>query len=399
MIDSRVRSVEEIKKPSGKQVLRAGECLINSDTYLPQNEDKLNEAFSVLSYWRFSYEKPLENALDKLQPAVKEIDEKAIFAKRLKRFPSIVLKLRRFPKMNLKNMQDIGGCRIVLGNSKKVAQVSRVLRKMPEFRWDDGFRIKDYIKEPKDDGYRSLHIVGRFPDLSGRDKKIEVQLRTRIQHYWATALEIIDLFTKQSLKTNQGQKMWSDFFINVSKQFAIMDNIHLFESLSDKDKKIQYISRLINDKESSESVLSICENTRNLKVADKLKAFANSLKIIGEELDTIGKEGYVLLEVNILNKSLTYTHFSEDESKEAQDIYTETEKITADKDSNVVVALVYANAVGGIREAYPNFFADSSKFSEHLEYIMSAENIFRQNFFAKLLKKANLADSWGDVSR
>lgn len=391
MVGNDITSNFYMKKPSGKQVLRAGECLINADTYLPENEEKLNDAFNVLSYWRFSYEKPLENALDKLQPAVKGIDDKAIFAKRLKRFPSIVLKLQRFPKMNLKNMQDIGGCRVVLANSKKVSQVSRLLRKMPEFKWDDGFRLKDYIQRPKPDGYRSMHIIGRFSDASGKDKKIEVQLRTRIQHYWATALEIIDLFTKQSLKTNQGQKLWSDFFVNVSQQFAIMDSIPIFEKLGDKERKIQYISRIIKDRDSSNSVLTICDASRKLNVVEKLKAFANSLKIIGEELSTIGNDGYVLLEMDIINKSVSYTIFGENDSKEAQDVYTETEKITADSNSNIVVALVYANAVGGIKEAYPNFFADSSKFSEHLDLITEAEVLFRRNFFKKMLDKANLS--------
>jgi ppGpp synthetase/RelA/SpoT-type nucleotidyltranferase len=378
------------KIPSGKQVLRAGECLIDPVTYLPENEAVLNNAFDILSYWRFSFEKPLERALDKIQPQVNQLDSTAIFAKRLKRFPSIVLKLERFPKMNLKNMQDIGGCRIILVNSKKVTQVSRILKKMPELKWDDGFRIKDYIAKPKIDGYRSLHMIGKFPDSFGNDKKIEIQLRTRIQHYWATALEIIDLFTKQSLKTNQGQKLWSDFFVNVSKQFSMLDSIPLFEKLSDKDKKIQYVSRLIKDKESSSLVLSVCDAARKLDVVDKLKVFAKSLKVIGEELNSVGSDGYVLLEINTLTKSVKYTLFDHGEAEDAQNIYTETEKITSDKNSNIIVALVYANAVGGIKEAYPNFFADSTKFSEHLKLITDAEDLFRQNFFKKILDKANL---------
>jgi ppGpp synthetase/RelA/SpoT-type nucleotidyltranferase len=378
------------KIPSGKQVLRAGECLIDPVTYLPENEAVLNNAFDILSYWRFSFEKPLERALDKIQPQVNQLDSTAIFAKRLKRFPSIVLKLERFPKMNLKNMQDIGGCRIILVNSKKVTQVSRILKKMPELKWDDGFRIKDYIAKPKIDGYRSLHMIGKFPDSFGNDKKIEIQLRTRIQHYWATALEIIDLFTKQSLKTNQGQKLWSDFFVNVSKQFSMLDSIPLFEKLSDKDKRIQYVSRLIKDKESSSLVLSVCDAARKLDVVDKLKVFAKSLKVIGEELNSVGSDGYVLLEINTLTKSVKYTLFDHGEAEDAQNIYTETEKITSDKNSNIIVALVYANAVGGIKEAYPNFFADSTKFSEHLKLITDAEDLFRQNFFKKILDKANL---------
>ncbi|MBO2566732.1 MULTISPECIES: RelA/SpoT domain-containing protein [Shewanella] len=379
------------KVPSGKKVLRAGEHLIDDSTYLPGGESKLDEAFKVLSYWRFSYEKPLENALVKIKSEVNKIDPSAIFAKRLKRFPSIVLKLRRFPKMNLKNMQDIGGCRVILANEKRVNQVSRSLRKMPEFRWDDGFKIKNYIEYPKPDGYRSFHIVGKFKDQDGNDKRIEVQLRTRIQHYWATALEIIDLFTKQSLKTNQGEELWKEFFFNVSQQFQIMDNIPIFDKLSEKDKKIQYLSRLLKDNDSASSVLTVCDTARELGVISKLKAFARSLKVIGDELETIGNDRYVLLEIDVVKSSVAYTLFDNSESEDAQNKYTELEKKFSDRRTNIVVALVYANAVGGIKEAYPNFFADSTRFSEHLSLITEAESLFRRNFLRKVLDKANLA--------
>lgn len=390
--DGRIGGAHKLEKvPSGKQVLRAGEYLIDNQTYELGNESKLDDAFQILSYWRYSYERPLENALAKIQPVVKPIDTTAIFAKRLKRFPSIVLKLKRFPKMNLKNMQDIGGCRVILANEKKVEQLSRALRKMPEFRWEDGFKIKDYIKSPKLDGYRSFHIIGRFKDTDGNDKKIEVQLRTRIQHYWATALEIIDLFTKQSLKTNQGEELWKEFFFNVSHQFQIIDNIHIFDKLSEKDKKIQYVTRLLKDKDSASSVLTVCDTARELGVTSKLKAFASSLKIIGDELETIGNDRYVLLEIDVVRSSVAYTLFYNYESEIAEKKYTELERKFSDRRTNMVVALVYANAVGGIKEAYPNFFADSTRFSEHLSLITGAESLFRRNFLRKVLDKANLA--------
>ena len=44
----------------------------------------------------------------------------AFFAKRLKRSNSIIAKLERFDDMRLKTMQDIGGCRAILVNEKKL---------------------------------------------------------------------------------------------------------------------------------------------------------------------------------------------------------------------------------------------------------------------------------------
>ena len=64
----------------------------------------------------------------------------------------------------------------------------------------------DYIDNPKVDGYRGYHLIGAFPDKDGDRRLIEIQVRTSIQHDWATALEIVDLFTGQALKSNQGKK-------------------------------------------------------------------------------------------------------------------------------------------------------------------------------------------------
>ncbi len=49
---------------------------------------------------------------------------------------------------------------------------------------------------------------------------IEVQLRTRLQHNWATAVETVGIFTGEALKSSQGNEDWQDFFRLVSTWFA-----------------------------------------------------------------------------------------------------------------------------------------------------------------------------------
>ena len=82
------------KKYTGKQVIKAGEMFLDDNIEI--FEEKFELAMDTLSYWRFSHEVPLGEAFKILQVTTLKIDNSAIFAKRLKRYASIVYKLRRF---------------------------------------------------------------------------------------------------------------------------------------------------------------------------------------------------------------------------------------------------------------------------------------------------------------
>lgn len=355
------------KKYSGKRVIKAGEEL--KDFSRKYSDEEFQEMFDVLSYWRYSHEKPLESALALTKEIVLKKDKFAIFAKRLKRHVSIFRKLTRFERMNLKNMQDIGGCRAVIANEKKLRQAVRELRKKPEFRAKDGsYRFKDYIKTPKADGYRSYHLVGKFKDSEDNFKNIEIQLRTKVQHYWATALEIVDLYTDQALKSNQGDEEWKLFFFEVAKQLAIIDSIHLFETLNANDKLNKYQAKLSERKEFIDSCREVKRLLNKLKVKRKLEAFAGSLNVVDERLDQSPDAGYVLLKINTIEGKVVSRLFSNKDSEEAESNYVEAEKEAA-QSSGLVVALVSSMAVGGVKEAYPNYFADSSEFMALVDMI------------------------------
>lgn len=370
------------KNFTGKQIIKAGEDLINPD--FSEGHEKFLFAMDVLSFWRFSHEIPLEVALSILQKATLEQDKNAIFAKRLKRYVSIVFKLKRFPKMKLKNMQDIGGCRGIVKDQKKLIKIVRVLRKMPEFKNSQGkIRYKNYIETPKEDGYRGYHLIGSFPDAYGNKKNIEIQLRTTLQHYWATALEIVDLFTGQALKSNQGDENWKRFFFSVGEQFSIMENIHLFNALEPEEQFRSYVAALNASSENISSCESAQQCCHKLDVITKLDAFAASLKIIGDKIIDNPDSGYVLLKINIETHTLSSALFDKEENKLAEAQYIEAEKESAEK-NGTVVALVSTTAVGGIKEAYPNYFADSTEFLKRLFYINEATTTRKKGFFNTL---------------
>lgn len=88
---------------SRSQINRAGEIL---RAYAQSTEavtiEQLGEwewAYGVLANWRACHNYPINTFQATLRSRLKTIDETATVAQRLKRFPSIVLKLRRFEGM------------------------------------------------------------------------------------------------------------------------------------------------------------------------------------------------------------------------------------------------------------------------------------------------------------
>jgi hypothetical protein len=132
--------------------------------------------------------------------------------------------------------------------------------------------------------------------------------------------------------------------------------------------------------ESSEAVKHCC---RKLDVIKKLEAFAGSLEVIDNKIIQHPNSGYVLLNININQKTVSSEFFKKADNKLAETKYIEAEKEFAEK-NGTVVALVSTTAVGGIKEAYPNYFADSSEFLKYLIYINKA-NETNDSWFHNLL--------------
>lgn len=188
----------------------------------------IGHALDVVNDWRSSHSFPLNTLQMALRQRSASICSRPIVAQRLKRTTSIITKLRRFPKMQLSRMQDVGGARAVLTD---VAEVDRLRERYRRGRDRHALVTeKDYIREPKPSGYRGIHLVYRYH--SDRTAKynglqIELQLRTRLQHAWATAVETVGTFLGQALKSSEGERNWLRFFELVGSVFALHERIRL----------------------------------------------------------------------------------------------------------------------------------------------------------------------------
>lgn len=138
----------------------AGRTLVEGIGGTVDSMDRYLEAYAVMSNWRASHQFPLNTFKINLRERARSIDEHAFVAQRLKRAPSIIAKLSRFPNIRLTQMQDIGGCRAVVSTLADVQALRDALKRS---------RIKhrlvnekDYITAPKEDGYRGIHLVYRY---------------------------------------------------------------------------------------------------------------------------------------------------------------------------------------------------------------------------------------------
>ncbi len=340
------------------QINRAGRVL-SSDEF---SVDKMHDALRVLGDFRALHRYPLRVFNQRLERISDKIDREALTVQRLKRLSSIVRKLNRNYKgqegsMKLSRMQDVAGCRAVVSDMRKVNKL-----------YLDGFvnssvkhvkvGEKDYITYPKEDGYRSIHLVYRFKSDKGKKNYngllIEVQIRSRLQHLWATAVEIVDFFTQQSLKFDKGREEWRDFFRLVSSAFALSEKTALVPN-TPLDKKELY--SLIKDKE------------KELKVVEMMRRWKEAIRYFKKEAKSRPNDDYFLLELDLRTESLRVSGYSRSEEDKAIEDYGRLEKNNREN-SEYDVVLVGADSLSDLEEAYPNYFVDADDFLEELGKII-----------------------------
>lgn len=109
---------------------------------------------------------------------------------RLKTPDSIVKKLKRYGfEVTIDNMveklSDIAGIRIICSFTSDIYQIAEMITKQSDVTV---LYVKDYIKNPKPNGYKSYHMVVTIPIYltdGPVDTKVEIQIRTIAMDFWA----------------------------------------------------------------------------------------------------------------------------------------------------------------------------------------------------------------------
>ena len=333
---------------SRREVNWAGSCLVR---FVELEEAESDRAIDIVNNFRAAHAFPLNTLQNRLRTRANRIDRNSIVAQRLKRLSSIWAKLELFRQMELWDMQDIGGCRAVVSTLDDIEQLvetfktSRIRHKLAH---ED-----NYVQQPRDSGYRSRHLIYRY--ISDRNEvykglKVEIQIRTPLQHAWATTVETVDAFTQQALKSSRGRSDWERFFQLMGTEMAFSEGTPA-------------VAGTPTNRQELRQELRSCAN--ELQVIDSLVGFATALGVTQRASARARDADYFLLSLDNVAKRLSVTGYKRSALRQASQAYAKREKQIRDERGKDTV-LVSVDSIRNLKRAYPNYFADTKIFVQAL---------------------------------
>jgi len=249
-------------------------------------------------------------------------------------------------------MQDIGGCRAVVKNLMALNQlVSLYRRSRVKHKLD---YKNDYIEKPKSSGYRGVHLIYRYHSEKYKNHcglRIEIQLRSPLQHAWATAVETVGIFTGQALKSNLGSEDWKRCFALMGTAIAMREKATLVPNTPTTRKDLV-------------SELRAC--VTKLDAQTKLKNYSSVLQLprhVG-----LKEAAYYLLELNPTAKTIGVTSYKQKDLKQASEDYLNVERTLGARPESMgaQAVLVSVGSLASLKRAYPNYFLDMRVFIDEV---------------------------------
>ena len=168
----------------------------NDETFLPQMIDMLDmdREYRMLMYIHEAAVEKVTAQLNILKGEFQFSNDRnpiSSISSRIKSRESIIYKMKKkgLPmtvSALINNIHDIAGVRVVCPCIEDVYYVARMLVKQHDV---EVIEVKDYIREPKENGYRSLHVIITVEvDFAEASRKVpvEIQIRTIAMDFWAS---------------------------------------------------------------------------------------------------------------------------------------------------------------------------------------------------------------------
>jgi len=334
------------------EVDRAGRRLVqlmNVPDWTVDDQADWHRSVAVINNWRAAHAYPLNTFQATLRGKSRKVDSNAVVAQRTKRLWSIWHKLDRFKTMQLSQMQDIAGIRAIVATRQ---QVQKLLHSYQASSLRHTRKITDYIQQPRSSGYRGVHIIWRYQsDKPGAQiyngLNLEMQIRSSLQHTWATAVETMGTLTQQALKSSLGDDNWLRFFALMGSVVALKEGAPPVPS---------------TPSDEGDLLSELAVYAERIHASSRLRTIGAALRHLEENAGDEANARYFLLELTPDTDTIKVTGFTASQSQEAQHQYTEVEKrIATDERSDAV--LVSVDSIASLRRADPKYFFDTGAFA------------------------------------
>lgn len=335
--------IHQLRRFSESEINWAGDILRDPES----SDGDFRKALGFVNDWRMAHLVLDQRFWTVLGPRARSVDPMAYLGARLKRIPTMLRKLDRPRRFTLWQMQDIGGLRAVVDTPDHAFALAELLRDASPYFALVG-KPMDYIQRPKPSGYRSIHFIYKYvadeeDDPILNDLTIEVQIRTRLQHAWATSNEIVGTFRREALKSGEGDPNWLRLFTLAGAVVARKEGTPIGRTVP-------------SDPAMFDAELADLKN--RLNVFDRVSAY-NTTKQISE---SVGQDAKLfVLTFNLKTRNVRISPFAGGEFAAAISRYREAEREHLE-DPDYDTVLVNVDSVAELHDAFPNYFADTTLF-------------------------------------
>lgn len=350
---------KQLLVPDLDMVRRAGEVIGGDMVWLPETQQRIRDAFAIANQWRDSHDYPMRSIHGTLRSHIRLRDIDGFTAARLKRMNAIRGKLRRMGDrerpLSLARFQDLGGCRAIMATMQDVNGLITALKERCRHElWAED----DYIHNARQTGYRSHHLKYEFRGTGDKaiynGRRIEVQVRTNLQHAWATAVEAIGLYRREELKSGKGSEEWLRLFALMSAEFAEAEGCDAASGMPSRAARLRELKEL-------DGHLSAVQALQNMSAA---------LLYVEDAVQSTTRPDYFLIEYDNEAKTVKVTpQFRSRFAFKNYETAENSDNLSGQETANVV--LVEGVKVDNLTKAYPNYFGDTQLFKRHLSALIA----------------------------
>ncbi len=195
------------------------ESILKSENELVENNELIKKEYNEFEIIMLIYKKALNDTVEKFTHLEQLLNEHYKYevitniTSRIKSPESIAGKMRKKKiEINYENMiqniNDIAGVRIVCNYKEDIYKIRNIIANQKDIKI---LKEKDYIKKAKKSGYSAYHIIVEMPVKIKEEIihiKVEIQIRTQLMDFWATAEHKVKYKPKKKLSNIDSFKLY-----------------------------------------------------------------------------------------------------------------------------------------------------------------------------------------------